>query len=100
MSRIKGIIIRSLRYIVKGIPNNIVMANIIQLAPNELLAGRSALITGGTSGIGKEIARAFVMAGANVIIVGRDAVKIEQTISEIRNNQENGGGKLLVFNAI
>lgn len=35
------------------------------------LAGETALITGGGSGLGLGIARCFVMAGARVILVGR-----------------------------
>ena len=39
---------------------------------NELLKGRRALVTGGSSGIGLAMAKAFVRSGASVIITGRD----------------------------
>ena len=37
------------------------------------VAGRSVVVTGGTRGIGKGIARVFARAGANVLVTGRDA---------------------------
>lgn len=53
-------------------------ASIVQLAPSELLAGRCALITGGTSGIGYAIAEAFLNAGAKVIITSRNEERLQQ----------------------
>lgn len=41
------------------------------------LAGRYAIITGGNQGLGFEIARAYVRAGASVLICARDAARLE-----------------------
>ncbi|MBZ9795982.1 SDR family NAD(P)-dependent oxidoreductase [Mesorhizobium sp. ES1-4] len=41
------------------------------------LRGKRALITGGSDGIGLAIAEAFLRAGADLLIVGRDAGKLE-----------------------
>lgn len=60
------------------ITNNVV-ANVVSLSKNNLLEGRSAFITGGTSGIGLAIAKAMLNAGANVVIAGRNSSKWEST---------------------
>lgn len=47
------------------------------------LDGRTALVTGGSSGIGRGIARALAGAGARVIIAARTAAAIEETVAEL-----------------
>ena len=37
------------------------------------LDGKRAMITGGSRGLGKEMARALAEAGADLVLVGRDA---------------------------
>jgi 3-oxoacyl-[acyl-carrier protein] reductase len=42
-----------------------------------------ALITGGSSGIGKALAERLLSVGANVALCGRDSARLEQTIAEL-----------------
>jgi len=52
------------------------------------LKGRTALVTGSTSGIGKATALALAARGAHVLVVGRNEQRAEQVVAEI----EAGGG--------
>jgi NAD(P)-dependent dehydrogenase (short-subunit alcohol dehydrogenase family) len=42
-----------------------------------------AIVTGGNSGMGKEVARRFVTEGGLVVVNGRNAAKTEATVKEI-----------------
>src|SRR3979411_1069586 len=44
----------------------------------------TALITGGTSGIGRAVANKLAQLGVHVLVVGRNLVRGEKTIAEIR----------------
>lgn len=48
------------------------------------LGGRTALVTGSTSGIGREIARGLGEAGARVVVNGRDAGRLEEAVAAFR----------------
>ena len=55
----------------------------------DLLKGKRILVTGGGSGLGKEMARYFLKYGAEVLICGRRVSVLEDTAKELMD--ENGG---------
>jgi NAD(P)-dependent dehydrogenase (short-subunit alcohol dehydrogenase family) len=61
--------------------------------PATHLAGKTALVTGASKGLGKAMAIALSAAGATVALVSRDASKLADVQSEIRNL----GGKAEFF---
>lgn len=69
-----------LRYIRCG---GVVYANIAQINHAKYLSGKKAVVTGATSGIGLEIARKFLMLGADVCIVGRSDEKLKRAAKEL-----------------
>src|SRR5690348_12342177 len=48
------------------------------------LAGKIVLVTGGTSGIGRETAVQFAKSGANVVVAGRREPEGQETVELIR----------------
>jgi 3-oxoacyl-[acyl-carrier protein] reductase len=55
------------------------------------LAGRSVVVTGGSKGIGKGIARVFVRAGANVLLAARDEAGLAAAVSDL---EKEGDGRI------
>jgi NAD(P)-dependent dehydrogenase (short-subunit alcohol dehydrogenase family) len=53
------------------------------------LSGMTALVTGGTSGIGTETARALAAAGARVVITARDKAKAEEALDRLHQLASN-----------
>lgn len=100
MVRIWQYIKRTVHFIRYGQPVKIeqrVVANIINLSPNDLLKGKTVLITGGTSGIGYAIARAMINAGAEVVITSRSAERAKLSAEKLqiecnKNNMIHGYG--------
>ncbi len=55
----------------------------------ELLIGKKVVVTGGASGIGAEITKAFINQGAEVLILGRNENKIKEFIKDIETDKIN-----------
>src|SRR6478752_3998251 len=47
------------------------------------LTGRTAVVTGGGSGLGAAIASALHTAGADVVVVGRDQAKLDAVVERL-----------------
>lgn len=56
------------------------------------LTGRTAIVTGGSRGIGKEMAEALAEAGANLMLCARRAEWLEDTVNEFRDRGFNVDG--------
>ena len=88
---VKSYLKRGLHFIVKGVPEIKVYPKIVTLPPSKLLEGRNAIVTGGTSGIGFEIAKAFVNAGAKVVITGRSKERVDKACVKIEAETHQKG---------
>lgn len=88
---IKKYLKRGIKYVLHGQPIKKVYAQVSYLSPSDMLEGRTALITGGTSGIGFEIAKAFINAGATCIITGRKEEKVIDACAKIGNDVSKKG---------
>lgn len=55
------------------------------------LAGRHALVIGGTSGIGKAIAAGFLQSGAKVVVAGKNEAKLAAAVEELKRHGDASG---------
>lgn len=59
--------------------------------PSFDLTGKTAIVTGGTKGLGFGIAAAFAGYGANVVITARTASDVESAAKDLNENYAKGG---------
>lgn len=83
-SKIKG----AVKFVLEAIPARKFNVQVVDIAPNELLKGRTAFVTGGTSGIGFHIARAFLRSGAMVVITGRSEERVLKACTQLNVSNE------------
>ncbi|MBQ9094134.1 MAG: SDR family oxidoreductase [Prevotella sp.] len=74
---------RVLRYILKGIPQVIIKADIHYTSPSSKLSGKKIIVTGGGKGLGYAMAKRFAEEGAKVLITGRNESILEESAAKI-----------------
>lgn len=79
------IIKRALRYIINGVPIQIITAQVKVSKSRNNLEGKHVVITGGSKGIGYAIAKKCINEGAIVLICGRG-------MEALKNSQKTLGG--------
>lgn len=77
-------IIRAFIAIAKGQDLTVTNVNLKTAHPSQILSEKTILVTGGSSGIGKAIAKACLASGAKVIITGRNETKLQKTKNELQ----------------
>lgn len=75
------------RFITLFRPKTVVKISLNTVAPSERFVGKKILISGGSSGIGFEIAKEFLAEGADVMIIGRNATRLEETKQKLNNHR-------------
>lgn len=83
---IKQYLKRMFRYVFRGIPNITITVQVGQITNDRLFENRACIVTGGSSGIGFEIAKKWVNGGGKVLITGRNMEKLNKARERIGHN--------------
>lgn len=81
ISIVKSII----KKVLLGGKKTIVKITLNTVSPNNRFVGKKVLVTGGSSGIGLEIAKEFLAEGAEVMITGRNKGRLEEAKQNLNN---------------
>lgn len=74
---------RVTKYIINGIPQYNIKADIHYLSPSKKLNGKKIIVTGGGKGLGAAMAAKFVSEGASVLISGRNEKILKEKAEQI-----------------
>ena len=78
-----------IRYVMNCRKEKIIEPIITPVVSDKLLSGKVALVTGGSSGIVLAISKAFLDAGAKVIIAGSNHQRLDSALAKL---EPAGGG--------
>lgn len=87
--KIKQNLKKMAKFLLNNIPARSYTLESVTLAPNEMLKNKTAIITGATGGIGLSICQAFLGAGANILITGRNSARLHNAYSELAKQVDN-----------
>lgn len=74
---------RAIKYIIEGVPQYNIKADIHYLSPSNKLKGKRIIVTGGGKGLGAAMATKFVSEGAIVLISGRNEKTLKEKAGQI-----------------
>ena len=78
---------RGYTYITKGVPNKVINVNISQIQYGGILTNKKVLITGGSRGLGFEIAKKCLAEQAKVTITGRNIETLKEAKEKLGNSE-------------
>ena len=84
MSNVKQYFSNLLRYIRHG---GVTYVNVSFVNPSERYAGKHVFISGGSEGLGRAMAEAYLNEGAEVIVTGRSQEKLDKFALEAKNSR-------------
>ncbi|XP_024864337.1 dehydrogenase/reductase SDR family member 7B isoform X1 [Kryptolebias marmoratus] len=73
----------ALPFILTGVGVLLLYRIFVRLRQGASVQGAVVVITGASSGLGKECARVFHAAGARLVLCGRDAARLQQVVQEL-----------------
>ncbi len=74
---------RAIRFLFKSLTDTTIHTSIATLDPSNLLEDKKIIVTGGSRGLGFEMAKKFKSEGAKVLITGRSKESLEKAADEI-----------------
>lgn len=81
-------IYRYLRNLIKFIrKGGLVKVQINQLARSSEFQGKVVVVTGGASGLGFSISKAFLNAGATIVMIGRNEAHLQNAVNKLHSNR-------------